>query len=68
MPSYEEMLEYVLDMGKECECCPMATLGCHGITHGPNGPIFPKCSDMDMKDLLQQDWVERVYEEDHADA
>ena len=67
MPSYEEMMEYVLDVGAECECCTCRGF-CKGITLGPNGPIFPPCSDHDFGELLVHELVEDKYKEDHADA
>lgn len=62
-----DMLEYVLDAGRECECCPLSGLGCKGLTFGPNGPIFPKCADNDFADLLIPEEVERIYKEDHEE-
>lgn len=66
MPSYEEMLEYVLDTGKECNCC-MHGDWCTGIICGPNGPVFPQCSYKDFNSLLIQERVESIYKEDHTD-
>ncbi len=66
MPTYDEMLEYVLDAGKECECCVCGDW-CKGITMGPNGPLFPPCSSKDFRELLDADCVANVYQEDHAD-
>lgn len=65
MTSYEEMLEYVLDMGRECECCKYTGI-CRGITIGPRGPLFPPCSDKDFNELLVADRVIEIYKEDHA--
>lgn len=66
MPSYEEMMEYVLDTGRECDCCTCGDF-CKGITLGPNGPLFPPCSSRDFNELLIQERVEELYKEDHAD-
>lgn len=66
MPSYEEMMESVLDAGRECECCSMAALGCQGIIMGPKGPMFPACSSKDFSELLVPCEVERVYKEANA--
>lgn len=67
MPSYEEMMEYVLDTGRECECC-ICNGWCTGIVMGPSGPIFPPCSDKDFNELLEPEQVKDIYKEDHADA
>lgn len=65
MPSYEEMMEYVLDAGRECECCNFTGV-CSGITRGPEGPIFPPCSYKDFDKILVADQVERIYREAHT--
>lgn len=67
MPSYEQMMEYVLDAGRECECCVCRGF-CHGIVLGPDGPVFPPCSDHDFGELLDNKLVEQIYQEDHVDA
>lgn len=67
MPSYEEMMDYVLDAGRECECCKFTGM-CDGITRGPNGPIFPPCSRKDFSELLIASQVARIYKEANANA
>lgn len=66
LPSYVDMMEYVLDIGRECDCCKCGDW-CTGIICGPNGPIFPACSSKDFSELLIQERVEELYKEDHAD-
>lgn len=64
MPSYEDMMEYVLDMGRECECCSCAGW-CAGLTLGPSGPQFPPCASKDFSELLIAEQVMHIYKEDH---
>lgn len=65
MPTYDELLEYILDNGLECRCCKHSQ-NCRGVSLGPNGPIFPPCSDHDFKDLLIPHKIRQVYVEEHG--
>ena len=65
MPTYDEMMDYILDQGLECKCCKHRQY-CTGIRQGPNGPIFPVCSEQDFNELLIHQDVERIYKEAHA--
>lgn len=64
-PTYEQALEYVVDIGRECDCCSAAAEGCTGITCGPNGPIYPPCSKQPFEELLDVDKAMQIYKEDH---
>lgn len=65
-PSYEEMMEYVLDEGRECECCKEQRK-CKGIICTPKGEmLFPACSTTDFSDLLLPRQVGIIYREGHA--
>ena len=65
LPPYEEMLEYILDEGKECECCKFKET-CKGIVVMPDGKtMFPACSRKDFIDLLSPHQVRKIYKEDH---
>lgn len=67
MPSYDEMLEYILDNGLECKCCT-CNGWCTGIKMTPSGPSFPPCSDKDFGDLLVPHMLRQVYMEAHNNA
>lgn len=61
MPSYDKKLEYILDHGLECRCCPLRK-ECDGkVKHTANGPVLPACADTDFKDLLTEERVREVY-------
>lgn len=64
-PTYEQMMDYVLDIGRECDCCSAAAEGCTGMTLGPNGPVYPPCSSKPFEELLIYDDVIQIYKEDH---
>lgn len=64
LPPYEEMVEYILDAGKECSCCTLKEK-CRGIVQHPTHPEFPECSRKDFMDLLGHRMVRKVYKEDH---
>lgn len=56
MRTVEEFLE-TADGDEFCPYCIHHRL-CHGMVSGPNGPIFPPCSDADdMKELLDLDRI-----------
>ena len=66
LPPYDDMREYVLDAGKECDCCKMRDK-CKGIVVLPNGEtLFPACSYKDFSELLTERLIRKVYKEDHA--
>lgn len=68
LPPYEELLEYILDAGKECECCKHKDV-CKGIVVMPDGQtMFPACSRVDFIDLLSPRLVRKIYKEDHNNA
>lgn len=65
-PPYEDMVEYILDEGKECDCCKHREK-CKGIVVRPNGEtLFPACSYNDFSELLSDRMVRRIYKEDHT--
>ena len=47
MSNYEN---YELD----CSTCPFQKEGCDGMTCGPNGPIYPPCSDLDENETIEE--------------
>ena len=47
MSNYES---YELD----CSTCPFQKEGCDGMTYGPNGPIYPPCSDLDENETIEE--------------
>lgn len=68
LPPYEEMLEYILDEGKECDCCKLKET-CKGIVVMPNNEtLFPACSHKDFTDLLSPHMVRKIYRKEHANA
>lgn len=63
MVDYNEKLEFILDNGLECRCCPLHK-ECDGkVKHTATGPVLPACGDHDFKDLLEERRVNRVYHE-----
>ena len=44
------MSNYELD----CSTCPFQKEGCNGMTCGPNGPIYPPCSDLDEDETIEE--------------
>lgn len=61
--NYEKRLEYILDNGMECRCCPLHR-ECDGkVKQGRTGPVLPACGERDFKDLLDPKRVNRVYNE-----
>jgi hypothetical protein len=60
---YEKRLEYILDNGLECRCCPLHR-ECDGqVKQGRNGPVLPACAETDFKDLLIRERVNAVFRE-----
>jgi hypothetical protein len=65
LPPYDDMVEYILDAGKECDCCKHRET-CRGIVVKPNGEtLFPACSYKDFLELLSPYMVRKIYKEDH---
>ena len=61
MADYNTKLEYILDNGLECRCCPLHR-ECDGkVKHGRSGPILPACATRDFSDLLDKQQVHKVY-------
>lgn len=61
--TYERKLEYILDNGLECRCCPLRK-ECDGkVKHASSGPVLPTCAETDFKDLLEPRRVNSVYHE-----
>lgn len=68
LPPYEEMLEYILDEGRECDCCKFRET-CKGIVVIPGGEtLFPACSRKDFVELLSPRMVRKIYREGHDNA
>lgn len=66
MADYNEKLEFILDNGLECRCCPLHR-ECDGkVKHTPSGPVLPACANVDYKDLLEPKRVERLYHDVHV--
>lgn len=60
---YEKRLEYILDHGLECKCCPLHK-ECDGrVKHTPSGPVLPACGERDFKDILIREKVNEVFRE-----
>ena len=47
MSNYEN---YELD----CSTCPFQKEGCDGMTYGPDGPIYPPCSELDENETIEE--------------
>ena len=65
MVSYNEKLEYILDNGLECSCCPLHRECDGNVKQGRSGPVLPACAETDFKDLLDDRRVDRIYREAH---
>ena len=44
--SIDDMMDIVIDNGDCCLVCKYS-LDCHGMSGGPNGPIYPYCAEHD---------------------
>ena len=53
--SFADAIEVLENIGQLCCVCRYDTCCNHGVTGGPNGPIFPPCCDEDISDLLYED-------------
>lgn len=63
MPTYEEKLEYILDNGLECKCCPLRR-ECNGdVKQTPAGPVLPACAEHGYEAVLLKEDVHNVYNE-----
>ena len=63
MSTYAEKLEWILDNGLECKCCP-SHKECDGtVKQTPDGPVLPACGEADFKDILDPQRVKYVYNE-----
>lgn len=65
MPEIEEVLENI-DQETMCAFCRYSSNGCEpGVKGGPNGPVYPKCSDgLDEGDFDYEAYMEYVKDED----
>lgn len=61
--TYERKLEYILDNGLECRCCPLRKECDGNVKHTPSGPVLPACASIDYSDLLDPVRINRVYHE-----
>jgi hypothetical protein len=60
---YEKRLEYILDHGLECRCCPLHK-ECDGkVKQTPSGPVLPACGERDFSEILIREKVNDVYRE-----
>ena len=63
MATFEEMADFVEENGNICNACQYQSDGCDGGVHcGPNGPIYPPCTDTDYEDFLDQELLTEEYE------
>lgn len=64
MPDYyEKRLEYILDHGLECRCCPLHK-ECDGkVKQTPSGPVLPACGERDFSEILIRERVNVVFRE-----
>lgn len=61
MVTFEQKLEFILDNGLECRCCPFRK-SCNGkVKHTAAGPVLPACGERDFKDILDPKSIERLY-------
>ena len=60
---FRKMLEAVIEQDRLCDVCRFQHDGCGGLTLGPNGPIYPPCSDSDPENYVDEDFLREVYEE-----
>ena len=59
-----KMLETVDDHERRCDACKHQNDGCAGgVTGGPNGPIYPPCSDLGPEEYIDEDLLKEVYDE-----
>ena len=61
-------LNKLADEERLCEVCLYAIEGCtDGVHGGPNGPIFPACTEKDYEYLVNLDALESIMEDEvHA--
>lgn len=58
-------LNKLADEERLCEVCLYAIEGCTGGVHGgPNGPIFPACTEKDYEYLVHLDALESLMEDE----
>lgn len=58
------MLQKIFECERHCDICRYKYDGCSGGIHGgPDGPIYPPCSDMDFGSWAYEDLIEEVYKE-----
>ena len=61
----QAFLNKLADEERLCEVCLYVTEGCTGGVHGgPNGPIFPACTEKDYEYLVDLDALERLMEDE----
>lgn len=51
-----------------CETCPFNKKYCNGMTYGPNGPIFPPCSELEdetIEDKYETFLIQKAAEEEY---
>lgn len=49
----QTFLDRLYEASRLCEVCQCASLGCHGGVHGgPNGPIYPRCTESGYESVI----------------
>jgi hypothetical protein len=64
LPPDEDLIEYVLDQGRECECC-RAKSKCDWILLVDGHKDPPECTKRDFSELLSPRLAAKIYKEDH---
>lgn len=64
MPDFQKMFDAISDHDMVCEVCIYQGMGCTGgVSGGPNGPIFPPCSDLEPQRYVDEELMQDVYDE-----
>lgn len=63
MAELEDMIQVILENGRECDVCIYRNRCPKGVSGGPRGPMYPPCSDGDYERLADEDRVNEVYAE-----